>query len=119
MGNIIEIVTGDLSEKRRWRALQKRAKALPADYYTAYTEIQKYVWTATGIETIRPFESLVELFEEGAAAGRKVLDITGEDVAAFVDDLVHDEPGYFEKRRISLNQTLAEKLGGRAVTPHE
>jgi len=112
MPNIIEIVTGDLSEKKRWRELQKRAKSLPADYRTAYEEIQKYVWTTSGIETIRPFEALLDLFEEGAANGRAVLDITGTDVAAFADDLVHGEKGYFEKKRTSLNQSLAAKLGG-------
>jgi len=114
MPKLIEKVTGDLSEKRRWRAIQRRAKALPDDYRTAYFEIQKYIWVTSGVETIRPFETLLDLFEEGAASGRKVLDLTGPDVAGFVDDLVHGEQSYFEKRRAGLNQALAEKLGGTA-----
>jgi len=115
MANIIEAVTGDLSEKKRFRAIQKRVKALPADYRVAYEEIQKYMWATSGIETIQPFEALVELFEEGAAEGRHPLDITGDDVAAFADELARGEKGYFAKRRDALNQTIAAKLG-RAKT---
>ncbi|MCL2654883.1 MAG: DUF1048 domain-containing protein [Coriobacteriia bacterium] len=109
--NIVETVTGDLSEKKRYRAIQKRAHDLPGDYRIAYDEIQKYLWATGGTERIEPFESLVELFEEGAAQGRPVLEITGEDVAAFADQLVYGERGYIEKRREKLNRTLAEKLG--------
>ncbi|MDR0284124.1 MAG: DUF1048 domain-containing protein [Propionibacteriaceae bacterium] len=108
--SLIEAVVGDLGEKKRWRALQRRIKALPGDYHTAYKQIQKYVWTATGIETIQPLEALVDLFEEGAAAHRPVLDITGTDVAAVVDELVYGEQGYFEKRRAALNEAM-RKLG--------
>ncbi len=111
MSNILEKVTGDWGEKKRWRATQKRAKNLPADYATAYHEIQKYLWATSGIETIAPFESLLDLFEEGAADGRPVLDITGKNVAEFADELAHGEKGYFEKRRAQLNKTLTEKLG--------
>ena len=31
---------------------------------------------------------IVDLFEEGAALGKEVLDVTGSDVAAFCDDLM-------------------------------
>jgi len=115
MANIIEAVTGDLSQKRYFRAIQKRAKALPADYRFAYDEIQKYVWTVVGTASIGSFAALVELFEEGAAQGRPVLDITGPDVAAFADDLVKDDPGYRDQRRAKLNQTLAARLGPGAT----
>jgi len=111
MTNIIEKVTGDLGEKKRWRELQKRAKNLPGDYKTAYEEIQKYLLMASGAMTIEPFAELLELFEEGAANGRKVLDITGGDVAAFADELTRGEKSYFEKYREKLNRGLAEKLG--------
>jgi len=109
--NIVEVVTGDLNEKKHYREVQRRAKELPDGYRIAYDEIQKYLWATGGTERIEPFESLVELFEEGAAQGRPVLEITGEDVAAFADQLVYGEKGYIEKRREKLNRTLTEKLG--------
>lgn len=77
-----------MQEKREWRALQARAKALPADYYKVYKEMQKYLWKIGGAD----FESLVELFEENAAEGKDVLDVTGRDVAAFCDELAKSSP---------------------------
>lgn len=37
---------------------------------------------------------LIDLFEEGAADGKSVLEITGEDVAAFVDELLKNTRTY-------------------------
>jgi len=108
MTNILEKVTGEWGEKKRWRDLQKRVKALPDDYRAAYEEIQKYIWTASGVETIDPLVSIVELFEQGAADKRAVLDITGTNVAAFVDELTRGERSYFERRRKKLNESLAK-----------
>ncbi len=110
MANLIEKVVGDLDEKKEWRELQRRVKKLPEDYALAYAEIQRYIFKTSGIETIKPLESLVDLFEEGAADKRGVLDITGTDVAAFADELTRGERGYFEKCRTKLNRDLAMKL---------
>lgn len=40
------------------------------------------VWTATGVSTIDPLISAVDLLEEVAADGKKVTDVTGSDVAS-------------------------------------
>ncbi len=103
-------VIGDFADKKEWKQLEARAKALPKDYATAYNEIKKYIWTSAGTETIAPFKALVELFEEAAASGRSVIEVTGSDVAAFVDDLVRGEKSYHEKKRQQLNQDIAKKL---------
>jgi len=117
MAKMIEVVLGDLSEKKRYHAIQRRAKALPTEFRTAYHQIRKYLWATSGVETIDPFEALVDLFEEAAADGRHVLDVTGHDVAAFADDLVRGQQGYLAKRRDTLNQALAAHLppDGRAA----
>ena len=61
--------------------------------------------------TIDAFRTLIDLFEESAANGRQVLEITGDDVAAFCDELVKGEKTYFEKLRKKLNNNIAKKLG--------
>lgn len=43
---------------------------------------------------------LVELFEEGAQSGKTVLDITGEDVALFADQLIEGKPTLIENRQM-------------------
>lgn len=49
MSNIIETIIGDLNEKRRYRANEKRANALPAEYAEAYKNIRNYLWNTSGI----------------------------------------------------------------------
>lgn len=110
MSKILNKILGDLEDKKLWRSIEKRAKSLPHDYQVAYREIKNYLWMSSGILTIDPFKNLLELFEESSASGKKVLDIVGNDVAAFCDELVRGEKNYFEKYREKLNRNVAEKI---------
>ncbi|MDT7800781.1 MAG: hypothetical protein QOI78_4214 [Actinomycetota bacterium] len=78
--------------KRQWRAHTARVKALPPDYRIVYQEIQKYVFKVGAFESPGgpPLAGIVDFFEEGAAAGKGVLELIGDDVAAFCDDLLRD-----------------------------
>ena len=49
---------------------------------------------------------LLDLFETGAAEGKRVLDITGEDVAAFCDELLRHAKTYTENWREALNHDI-------------
>ena len=110
MSSFLEKIVGDLEEKKEWKEMKARAKALPA-YRTAYEEIQKYIWKTSGVGSIAPFQNLLDLFEEGAAYGRNVLEITGDDVAGFADELVRGEKSYYDKIRQELNNGIAKKIG--------
>lgn len=110
MHSFLEKIIGDISGKREWNAMEKRAKALPRDYKIAYEEIKQYLWKSSGVSTIDAFKTLLDMFEEGAANDRKVLDITGDDVAAFCDELVRGEKSYFEDCRKKLNKNIAKKI---------
>jgi DNA-binding ferritin-like protein (Dps family) len=88
--SIKEIIEG----KKEWRAHVSRVKALPQDYQIVYKEIQKYLFKVSPFEQnegIGLLSEILSFFEEGAAAGKGVLEVTGTDVAAFCDDLVKDE----------------------------
>lgn len=106
---IIDTLIGDLNEKKKYRENEKRAKALPAEYAEAYKNIKHYLWNTSGILTIEPLVSLVDLLEEAAANGRSITDITGPDVAAFADDLVKGESSYKDQQREKLNKNFAAK----------
>lgn len=106
-----EKIVGSFDEKKEWRALEARAKALPHEYSSAYKAIQKYMWTAGGgptdwKENSRILCGILDLFEEGAAEGKRVTDLTGQDVASFCDDLVRDELTWKDKYRKKLNDTI-------------
>lgn len=85
--NIKEII----EEKKEWKAHMARVKALPKDYQIVYKEIQKYIFKVGSVEvkdSMDLFLGIVDFFEEGAALGKEVLEVTGSDVAAFCDDLM-------------------------------
>jgi DNA-binding ferritin-like protein (Dps family) len=104
--SIIEIITGDLNEKKRYNANEKRAKSLPKEYSEAYDSIKHYLWNTSGILTIEPLITLVDMLEEAAANNKHVIDVTGPDVAAFADELVRDEKSYKDQQRQKLNDKL-------------
>ncbi len=73
--------------KRRWRAHMARIRALPPDYQIVYREIQRYLFKVGGGTQL---SGIAGFFEEGAADGKGVLELIGNDVAAFCDGLVSD-----------------------------
>jgi len=76
--------------KKQWRAHMARVKALPPDYQVVYKEIQRYLFKAgpADLPDGHLLAEIVDFFAEGAAAGKGVLELIGNDVAAFCDDLV-------------------------------
>ncbi len=110
MSKILDTIIGSIDDKKEWRVMVKRSKALPLNYRIAYKEIMHYIWTSTGITTIEPVKVLLDLFEESAASGKDVLEITGSDVAAFCDELVKGEKTYFDGLRGKLNRNVAGKV---------
>ncbi|WP_348983770.1 DUF1048 domain-containing protein [Gottfriedia acidiceleris] len=87
MKKFIELIIGDLESKKEYKAFMKKVNALPKDYAFVFKKIQKYMWNfgyGFGEEII----NLYELFEASSAEGKHVLDVTGEDVAAFADELM-------------------------------
>ncbi|ADB30198.1 conserved hypothetical protein [Kribbella flavida DSM 17836] len=99
--------------KKQWRAHVARVKALPPDYQIVYQEIQKYYFKVGPIDLQEGhlLPGLLGFFEEGAAAGRGVLELTGEDVAAFCDELIKDSRTYADiyQESVSAESGTAEK----------
>jgi DNA-binding ferritin-like protein (Dps family) len=113
MGKIIDTIIGSLKEKREYKKTEARAKALPKEYSTAYKEIKSYIFSTAGIYHITPLVALVDLLEEAAADGKSVIEVTGQDVAAFADELVRGEKTYQDGKRDKLNSSMADKLKKR------
>lgn len=109
MNKIIDTIIGNLEEKREYKRTEARAKALPSDYAAAYKDIKRYLFQTSGIVSIEPLTALVDIFEEAAAHNKRVLDITGPDVAAFADELVRGEKSYIDDQRGKLNAKMAKR----------
>lgn len=99
--------------KKEWRAHMARVKALPQDYQIVYREIQKYLYKVGPVELDEGFglfTGIVDLFEEGAAAGKGVLEVTGPDVAAFCDDLIKDSKTYADLYQEAVDRDVSRAM---------
>ena len=116
MTNFLAKILGD---KKQWKAMEARANALPRDYRIVYGELKSYMWRFTsgdGMDIVAILEDVLYLFEAGAAQGKGVVDVTGEDVAAFCDARLEGTTSYLDRWRASLNRDVARKLAQTGPT---
>jgi len=102
--------------KKEWRAHMARIKALPKDYQIVYKEIQKYLFKVGPVDLTEGtglLTGIADFFEEGAALGKGVLEVTGEDVAAFCDELIKGSKTYAD-----IYQEAADREVARAMQKH-
>jgi DNA-binding ferritin-like protein (Dps family) len=109
--SIHDIIEG----KKQWRAHVARVKGLPQDYQIVYKEIQKYLFKVGPVDLAEGnlLQGIVEFFEEGAADGKGVLELIGNDVAAFCDELIKDLPTYADLYQESITKKAKAKAGVR------
>ena len=114
---IIARIQAALEGKRKWqaewRAHMARVKALPQDYQIVYKEIQNYFFKVGPTELTDGTDLLsgiIDLFEEGAALGKGVLEVTGSDVAAFCDDLFQGSKTYADILQESVGQDVSQAM---------
>jgi DNA-binding ferritin-like protein (Dps family) len=103
-----------MEDKREYKRQMARVDALPEDYQFVYKKIQGYMWNfagGDGLDMLKTQYDLIELFEQGAADGRPVLAVTGEDVVAFCDELLRDTKMWTDNYRNRLNREILGKLG--------
>ena len=106
---IQEIIEG----KKAWRAHSARVKALPQDYQFVYRELQKYLFKVGPVELTEGtglLSGIVDLFEEGAALGKGVLEVTGSDVASFCDALIRDSKTYADVYQESVRREVSKAM---------
>ena len=103
-----------IESKREYKQQMARVEALPKDYQYVFKKIQSHMWmfaAGSGYDMMKIHYDLIELLEAGAAEGKPVLEITGEDVAAFCDELLRSARTYTEDWREALNRDILKKLG--------
>lgn len=109
--NFLKKILGD---KKEWRNMEARAAALPRDYQIVYDEIKKYMFKfagGDGMDIVYILRDLLDLFESGAADGKKALEVTGDDVAEFSDELLRNAKTYTENWHDKLNRDVQKRLG--------
>ncbi|MGI8878939.1 MAG: DUF1048 domain-containing protein [Jatrophihabitans sp.] len=109
-----KILTKILGDKKEWKAMEARANVLPRDFRIVYREMKSYMWKLApgdGRGVIAALKEVLGIFEATAAQGNRVLDVTGEDVAAFCHERLRGtSSSYLDRWRASLNRDVAQKL---------
>ena len=103
-----------IKNKRKYKQQMERVKRLPEDYQYVFKKIQGHMWqfvAGSGYDMMEVQYGLIDLFEEGAADGKSVLEITGEDVAAFVDELLKNTRTYTQDWKAKMNREIRNKIG--------
>lgn len=111
---MMEMIKKLIGDKKEYKMMMARVEALPEDYQFVFKKIQNYMWnfaTGNGMDMLHIQYELIDLFEAGVADGRQVLEITGEDVASFADELVANAKTYVAKYREDLNKSIINRLG--------
>lgn len=111
---MMELFKKLVGDKKEYKQQMTRVKMLPHDYQFVYKKIQEYMWNyaaGSGYDMLKIQYELIDLFEAGASEGKHVLKITGEDVAAFSDELLRNAKTYTENWREKLNREVFEKFG--------
>ena len=99
--------------KKEWRVHMARVKALPQDYQIVYKEMQKYLFKVGPVELTEGtalLSGIIDLFEEGAAMGKSVLEVTGSDVASFCDELIKDSRTYADVYQETVHQEVSKAI---------
>lgn len=110
MENLIKKMIGD---KKEFKEQMARVEELPEAYQFVYEKMQAYMWSysgGSGMDMLETQYQLIDLFESGAAEGRHVLELTGEDVAAFCDEIIRDNKLWTDRVKKRLNRKLNKKL---------
>lgn len=100
-------------DKRDWRAHTARVRQLPPDYRLVMEEIEKFMWSfAADASMVTTLDDILDLMEEGAASGRPVLEVTGEDVAGFARSVLAETQTrtWQGKQADQLNARIQAKL---------
>lgn len=110
---MIDFIKKMINDKREYKKQLSRVEKLPQDYRFVFEKIQEYIWSfakGDGSDMLKTQQELIELFEISAANGKLVLEVTGEDVAGFCDNLICDTQKWIDKYGDKLNKKI--NLGG-------
>jgi len=111
---MINFIKKILDDKKEYKEMMARVEALPGDYPETYKKICNYMWgfaSGSGMDMLRIQYDLIDLFEAGAADGKNVLELTGEDVTAFANGLIDQAKRWDDKLRNDLNKSILNQVG--------
>ncbi len=115
----LELVTGSLAEKKRYREYKARLEALPESYASSAKAFQRYFMYYAGVvdgeTTLQMMSDFTDLWERAAADGTPLREIVGDDPVEFAEAFAQAYAGqeWIDKERARLVRAIedAERSG--------
>jgi DNA-binding ferritin-like protein (Dps family) len=112
----LEVVTGSIEDKKRYRRYKARIRGLPENYRTAVEALERYLMhfgPGDGADAASMFEDLADLFEQSAANGTPIREIFGEDPVEFVEAFIQNYPvgRYISRERERFTGAIERAAG--------
>jgi DNA-binding ferritin-like protein (Dps family) len=114
----IETVTGSLDEKKRYKQVRARIKALPEPYGSVAEAFQRYFMYCGGIvdgETVlQMMGDFADLWERAVADGTPISAIVGDDPVEFAETFAQAYTGkrWIDKERARLTKAVEDAERG-------
>lgn len=90
---IAKFVATVIGDKKQWRQYKARSRRLPPSYRTALDALERYLnFFGTGGDGTALYGDLIDLLEQGAAAGTPIRAIIGTDPVGFIETFVQNYP---------------------------
>lgn len=114
----MELVTGSLDQKKRYRRDKARIEALPEPYRTVATAFQRYFMIYGGIvdgeTSLTMMSDFADLWERAAADGTPVRAVVGDDPVEFAETFTQAYAGkhWIDKERARLTNAIEDAERG-------
>ena len=114
----LEVVTGSLEDKKRWRQYKARVKELPEDYRAAVEALERYLMhfgPADSADLLPMCDDLADLFERSVADRTPIRKVFGEDPVEFAEAFLANYPGgsWIRRERERLNNAIERVTGDK------
>lgn len=113
---IVEKVTGDLGDKKKYLEYKARVKRLPDGYREAAGALERYLLyfgPGDGASLTAMLHDLADLLEQSAADGRNLRDVVGIDPVDFAETFLANYRGgnWVQKERDRLTAAIDHAAG--------
>ncbi|GAA4582758.1 hypothetical protein GCM10023194_18400 [Planotetraspora phitsanulokensis] len=112
----LEVLTGPLEDKKRYRQYKARTEQLPASYHTAIDALHRYMLyfgPGKADSLLAMLEDLADLFEQSAADGIPIREVVGENPVDFAEEFLRNYPEgqWISRERERLTDAIDRAAG--------
>lgn len=113
--NMISYFKKMYAEKAEYKEQMAELKKMPREYQVVYKEVQNFLWEFTagsGMDMLEPMYELLAFFQEGVNNHIPVLELVGDDVGEFAENMLHEIQAKtrIDELKRKMNERVAREI---------